>query len=256
MICTLTARRLRAGLEDEFCAAFELWIGGMPEEVIKRWSRVFVCRRRPRPERPADVRPLRRHNRRAPRVAGALRPRGAARRDRSGGQGGAARRLVRGAEGDRAVEPAGPDPAASESCCGRSPRTMWPRSGRSPPRPRRAPGVPPRADVRSATTALAIVEDGRVVGLVEYRAEEEPDYRHAWIDVFVDPARHGHALGTDAVRTLARHVIDARGPPRVTDDPAVGHAAAVRSYEKVGSARSARCAAPRATRTASGATCC
>ena len=97
---------------------------------------------------------------------------------------------------------------------------------------------PPAADFPLGddpdATRFAIVEDGRVVGLVQYGEEEEPDYRHAWIDVFVDPARHGHGLGTDAVRTLARHVIDARGHHRVTIDPAVDNAAAVRSYEKAG----------------------
>ena len=44
MICTLTARRLRSGAEDEFRAAFEGAVDTMPEDVVKRWSRVFVCR--------------------------------------------------------------------------------------------------------------------------------------------------------------------------------------------------------------------
>ena len=44
MIDTLTARRLRSGAEDEFRAAFEGAVDTMPEEVVKRWSRVFVCR--------------------------------------------------------------------------------------------------------------------------------------------------------------------------------------------------------------------
>jgi hypothetical protein len=44
MIVTLTARRLRSGAEDEFRAAFEGAVDTMPEEVLRRWSRVFVCR--------------------------------------------------------------------------------------------------------------------------------------------------------------------------------------------------------------------
>jgi hypothetical protein len=44
MIVTLTARRLRSGAEDEFRAAFEGAVDAMPEDVVKRWSRVFVCR--------------------------------------------------------------------------------------------------------------------------------------------------------------------------------------------------------------------
>jgi hypothetical protein len=44
MIVTLTTRRLRDGAEEEFRAAFEGAVDTMPEEVVKRWSRVFVCR--------------------------------------------------------------------------------------------------------------------------------------------------------------------------------------------------------------------
>ena len=74
----------------------------------------------------------------------------------------------------------------------------------------------------------------RLVGLVQYGEEDEPDFRHAWIDVFVTTERHGRGLGTDAVRTLARHLIEERGHHRVTIDPAADNAAAVRSYEKAG----------------------
>jgi aminoglycoside 6'-N-acetyltransferase len=91
----------------------------------------------------------------------------------------------------------------------------------------------PLGDDPSATR-FAIVVDGAVAGLIQYGEEDEPDYRHAWIDVFVDPGLHGRGLGTDAVRTLARHLIEDRGHHRVTIDPAVDNTAAVRSYEKAG----------------------
>jgi aminoglycoside 6'-N-acetyltransferase len=91
----------------------------------------------------------------------------------------------------------------------------------------------PLADEPEATR-FAILEGGAVVGLAQYGEEPEEDYRHAWIDVFVDPRRHGRGLGTDAVRTLARHLLDERGHHRVTIDPAAANAAAVRSYEKAG----------------------
>lgn len=83
-------------------------------------------------------------------------------------------------------------------------------------------------------TRYAIVVDGAVAGMVQYGEEHEPKYRHAWIDIFVDPARRGRGVGTDAVRTLARHLFEARGHHRLTIDPAASNAAAVRSYEKVG----------------------
>ena len=76
--------------------------------------------------------------------------------------------------------------------------------------------------------------DGRVVGWIQWQAEEEPDYRHASIDIYVDPAVHGHGVGTDAVRTLARHLIVDHGHHRLTIDPAADNPAAIRAYEKVG----------------------
>jgi aminoglycoside 6'-N-acetyltransferase len=83
-------------------------------------------------------------------------------------------------------------------------------------------------------TRFAILEDGEVAGLIQYSEEPEPDYRHAWIDLFVDSARHGRGLGTDAVRTLANYLVAERGHHRVTVDPAADNYAAIRSYEKAG----------------------
>jgi aminoglycoside 6'-N-acetyltransferase len=83
-------------------------------------------------------------------------------------------------------------------------------------------------------TRFTIVVDGEVAGLIQYGEESEPDYRHAWIDLFVASRLHGHGIGTDAVRTLMRHLIDERGHHRVTIDPAIDNVKAVRSYEKAG----------------------
>jgi aminoglycoside 6'-N-acetyltransferase len=91
----------------------------------------------------------------------------------------------------------------------------------------------PLADEPTATR-FAIVDDGAVTGMIQYGEEQEPDYRHASIDLFLDPARHGEGLGTDAVRTLARHLMDEGGHHRITIDPAVHNVAAVRAYEKAG----------------------
>lgn len=86
----------------------------------------------------------------------------------------------------------------------------------------------------AATPTLAIEHDGRVVGAIQWNAESEPDYRHAGIDIFLDPAVHGLGLGTDAVRTLARHLITEHGFHRLVIDPAADNAAAIRCYTKVG----------------------
>jgi aminoglycoside 6'-N-acetyltransferase len=83
-------------------------------------------------------------------------------------------------------------------------------------------------------TAYVIELEDRVVGWIQWQAEEEPDYRHASMDIYVDPAVHGRGVGTDAVRTLARHLIVDHGHHRLTIDPAADNAAAIRSYTKVG----------------------
>ena len=84
------------------------------------------------------------------------------------------------------------------------------------------------------STRLTIEVDGRVAGLIQFDEELEPRYRHARIDLFLDPDLHGRGLGTEALRRLVRRLIDERGHHRITIDPAVGNAAAIRSYEKVG----------------------
>jgi aminoglycoside 6'-N-acetyltransferase len=86
----------------------------------------------------------------------------------------------------------------------------------------------------SDSTRFVIEVDGTVAGLIQYGEEEEPKYRHAAIDIFLDPAFHGRGLGTEAVRRVARHLIDERGHHRITIDPAADNRAAIRAYEKVG----------------------
>jgi aminoglycoside 6'-N-acetyltransferase len=81
---------------------------------------------------------------------------------------------------------------------------------------------------------FAIVLDGRVVGLIQYGEETEPSYRHAWIDLFVDPDVRGRALGVDAIETLVRHLVSSLGHHRITIDPTVGNDAAIRCYSKAG----------------------
>jgi aminoglycoside 6'-N-acetyltransferase len=83
-------------------------------------------------------------------------------------------------------------------------------------------------------TAFAAVVDGEVAGLVQYYEEDEPESRHAGIDIFLGVPWHGRGLGTDAVRTMARHLIRDRGHHRLVIDPVVENTGAIRSYEKAG----------------------
>ncbi|MEV8506416.1 GNAT family protein [Actinoplanes sp. NPDC051475] len=80
----------------------------------------------------------------------------------------------------------------------------------------------------------AIVVADRIAGAIQWSAEDEPDYRYASIDIFLDPSVHGRGVGTDAVRTLAAHLIDHEGFHRLVIDPAADNAAAIRCYAKVG----------------------
>jgi aminoglycoside 6'-N-acetyltransferase len=101
-------------------------------------------------------------------------------------------------------------------------------------------GKPDEAELRAKaagtdeTTAFSIELDGEIVGLIQYHEEEDPMYRHAGIDLFLSGRVHGQGLGTDAVRTMARHLIRERGHHRLVIDPAADNAAAIRAYEKVG----------------------
>jgi aminoglycoside 6'-N-acetyltransferase len=81
---------------------------------------------------------------------------------------------------------------------------------------------------------FAVLHDGVVRGMVQYAEEDEPSYRHASIDIFLDPDVHGLGVGRDAVRTLARHLVHDRGHHRLVIDPAADNLAAVRSYAAVG----------------------
>jgi aminoglycoside 6'-N-acetyltransferase len=79
-----------------------------------------------------------------------------------------------------------------------------------------------------------ILHDDRIAGLIQFAEEPEPEYRHASVDLFVDPALHSRGLGTDATRTLCRHLTEARRHHRITIDPAAANTAAIRCYEKAG----------------------
>ena len=83
-------------------------------------------------------------------------------------------------------------------------------------------------------TRWTIEVDGAVAGMVQFAEEPDPTYRHASIDLFLDPRVHGRGLGSEVVRRVARHLFDERGHHRITIDPAASNAAAIRAYEKAG----------------------
>ena len=83
-------------------------------------------------------------------------------------------------------------------------------------------------------TRLTIEIDGAIAGMVQFNEENEPKYRHASIDLFVDPSLHGRGVGTEAIRRVVRILIEERGHHRITIDPATENVAALRAYERAG----------------------
>ena len=81
---------------------------------------------------------------------------------------------------------------------------------------------------------MVIEVDGRLIGFIQYFEEDDPDYRHAMIDITLHPDWTNRGLGTDALRTLCRHLFDDLGHHRIMIDPAVANARAIASYRKVG----------------------
>ena len=83
-------------------------------------------------------------------------------------------------------------------------------------------------------SAFVIEVDGAAAGWLGVAEEDEPDYRHAALDVGLAPAWQDRGLGSEALRIVIRWLIEARGHHRFTIDPAVANERAVRAYAAVG----------------------
>jgi len=79
-----------------------------------------------------------------------------------------------------------------------------------------------------------VLLDGTVIGYLQWYEESDPMYRHAAVDLFLDPAFHGRGLGTEVVRMACAHLIDDRGFHRLVIDPVVENEVAIACYGKVG----------------------
>jgi aminoglycoside 6'-N-acetyltransferase len=76
--------------------------------------------------------------------------------------------------------------------------------------------------------------DGQAIGMIQSYEETDSMYRHAGIDISLRSAWQGKGLGPEAIKTLARHLIDELGHHRLTIDPAAHNINAIKAYEKVG----------------------
>jgi len=91
-----------------------------------------------------------------------------------------------------------------------------------------------RFTVLARDPAVRAGVDPRPRGMVQYAEEETPEYRHAGIDIFLDPDLHGRGYGREVVAVLAAYLIDVRGHHRLTIDPAADNARAIACYAAVG----------------------
>lgn len=94
--------------------------------------------------------------------------------------------------------------------------------------------VTDKAEGKTDSTGFAVLHDSELIGLVQYHEEDDPEYRHAGIDLFIATPYQDRGFGTDTVRTMARHLIQDRSHHRLVIDPRADNKRAIRCYEKVG----------------------
>lgn len=81
---------------------------------------------------------------------------------------------------------------------------------------------------------IEAIGSGDVLGLIQFGEEDDPDYRHASLDVYIDPAVHGRGYASDAIRTLVSYLVEERAHHRLTVDPAADNEPAIRCYSAAG----------------------
>jgi aminoglycoside 6'-N-acetyltransferase len=86
-------------------------------------------------------------------------------------------------------------------------------------------------DGEDGVVGLAVELVGELIGMIQYREEPDPDYRHAGIDLFLTTSQHAKGLGREAVPL---HLVDDLGHYRITIDPPAANERAIRAYGAVG----------------------
>jgi aminoglycoside 6'-N-acetyltransferase len=91
-----------------------------------------------------------------------------------------------------------------------------------------------REGLRNDGAAFAIEVDGEVAGWLGFNEENEPDFRHASLDIALGPAHQERGLGPEALRIAVDWLVTDRGHHRFTIDPALANERAIAAYAKVG----------------------
>lgn len=91
-------------------------------------------------------------------------------------------------------------------------------------------------DLDEGELVLLTIEDvaGRVVGMIQFGVSEDPDYRHASVDLFIDPDHHRRGYGSSAIRLVTDYLFDVVGHHRLVIDPAADNHPAIACYAKLG----------------------
>jgi len=89
-------------------------------------------------------------------------------------------------------------------------------------------------EVLEGESRFVIEHAGEPIGFIQCVEETDPMYEHASIDISLRSEWQAKGLGPDAIRILARFLIDNRGHHRLTIDPAARNTRAIKAYGSVG----------------------
>jgi aminoglycoside 6'-N-acetyltransferase len=90
-----------------------------------------------------------------------------------------------------------------------------------------------RDEILEPGNALVIVIGGQVAGAIFLYPNDDPEYLHVVIHLFLGAQWYGKRYGAEALSTVIAHLATL-GHHRFTLDPNVDNAPAIRSYERLG----------------------
>ena len=89
-------------------------------------------------------------------------------------------------------------------------------------------------DLTGDSFDFTIEVGGAPAGWLGVYEENEPDYRHATLDITLMAAYQDRGLGPEALKAAIDWLVSERGHHRFTIDPSARNARAIAAYEKVG----------------------
>ena len=90
-----------------------------------------------------------------------------------------------------------------------------------------------RDEILDSGNALVMAIDGACAGAIFLYPNEDPEYLHVVIHLFLGARWYGHRYGAEALAMVIAHLATL-GHHRFTLDPNINNAPAIRSYERLG----------------------